>query len=637
MKTPLKKLSFTTLILTVGLHLTTSAQNRVKLAKNDVLRPVLSLQLDGYLAGKLDGCLNNRILTQDVDRLIEPFKAENRTETLYWQTEFWGKWFTSAVLAYQYHRDDRLKKVLDAGVNDLLATQTPDGYIGNYAAANRLQRWDIWGRKYSMLGLLAYYELTKDRKVLRSAMRVADNLFTDLKQQDGIIVTKGSYKGMAASSVLEPVCLLYRYSRNKKYLDFAEEIVRQWEMPEGPQLLSKSKVNVAERFPKPKDWYSAEQGQKAYEMMSCYEGLLELYRLTGNVRYKQAVEDTWTNIHHTEINIAGSGASTEMWFKGKDQQNLPIHHYQETCVAVTWLKLTNQLLKLTGESKYADEAEVVYYNALLAAMSAKGAAWAKYTPLNGQRLPGNEQCGMGLNCCEASGPRGLFNFPQHLVMEKDDGLQINHFASGEYVAKSPLNQKISLVQNTDYPQSGDIQMKLVLAKPETFAIYLRIPAWSKLTKLMVNGVEVGNLVPGKSVPVKRVWSTGDQISLNLDMRGRIVETGTAVQSMAIMRGPIVLARDSRFEGAGLEAVVKPVADKDGYIKLIRVATKPDEYFMSFNAPFIPESYTEKPNGTTNITLCDYASAGNGPVKSFYKVWTPQLFNPQKTKTPVVSN
>ena len=44
-------------------------------------------------------------------------------------------------------------------------------------------------------------------------------------------------------------------------------------------------------------------------MMSCYEGLLELYRLTGKEKYKEAVEKTWENIRDTEINIAGSGSA----------------------------------------------------------------------------------------------------------------------------------------------------------------------------------------------------------------------------------------------------------------------------------------------------------------------------------------
>ena len=88
-------------------------------------------------------------------------------------------------------------------------------------------------------------------------------------------------------------------------------------------------------------------------MMSCYEGLLELYRLTGNESYKAAVEKTWQSIMDTEINITGSGSAMESWFGGKQVQYMPIKHYQETCVTATWIKLSRQLLMLTGNSKYA--------------------------------------------------------------------------------------------------------------------------------------------------------------------------------------------------------------------------------------------------------------------------------------------
>lgn len=105
----------------------------------------------------------------------------------------------------------------------------------------------------------------------------------------------------------------------------------------------------------------------------------------------------------TEINIVGSGSSVECWFGGKDAQALPINHYQETCVTATWIKLSQQLLKLTADSKYADAIEQTFYNALLGAMKPDGSDWAKYSPLAGHRLEGGEQCDMGLNCCVASG------------------------------------------------------------------------------------------------------------------------------------------------------------------------------------------------------------------------------------------
>jgi len=102
----------------------------------DRLAPANSVLMTGFIAEKLDEAYNNRILTQDVDRLIEPFK--NRTEDKCWQSEFWGKWFTSAVQAYKYKPEPELKKRPDIAVLKLLSTQTPDGYIGNYAEDKHL-------------------------------------------------------------------------------------------------------------------------------------------------------------------------------------------------------------------------------------------------------------------------------------------------------------------------------------------------------------------------------------------------------------------------------------------------------------------------------------------------------------------
>jgi len=592
----------------------------------DVLSPASKVDITGEIGERLNASYEHRILAQDVDRLVEVFKPENRTETRQWQTEFWGKWFTSAVLAYQYRPEERLKKVLDHAIDGLLATQTPDGYIGNYDPAHRLEQWDIWGRKYCMLGLLAYYDLTGDKNCLKAAARVADNLMDDLNKADGIIVTKGNYRGMAASSILEPIVLLYTRTKQQKYLDFAEEIVHQWESPEGPQLISKSTVAVAERFPKPKNWYSWEQGQKAYEMMSCYEGLLELYRITGKETYKKAVENTWQNIYDTEINIAGSGASTEMWFGGKALQAFPVHHYQETCVTVTWIKLGMQLFRLTGEVKYADAIEKAYYNALLGSMSRDGAQWAKYTPLTGQRLPGSEQCGMGLNCCEASGPRGLFLFPFYAVTKREEGLQVNYYVDGKYELLTPQKQRATIVASTDYPVNGDVKIAVDLKKTEHFSINIRVPAWSKQTVIKVNGEQLDAVHAGEYFTISRTWKDGDKIELDLDMSAKVEKIGDNPQYMAIVRGPIILARDAHLAGAPLGIILQPITNKEGYLDLNPLETNSNDVWMQFTAQFMPESYTEYPAKPLTINLCDYASAGNGEEHAFFQTWLPQLID-----------
>ena len=594
----------------------------------DRLAAAKSSELNGFIGSRLNNSYEKRILGQDAPYLVEPFR--NRNETSLWQSEFWGKWFTSAVLAYKYKPSPELKQKLDATVKDLISTQTADGYIGNYKSENRLEQWDIWGRKYCMLGLLDYHSLTGDKKSLQAARKLADHLIEELRNGDGLIVTKGNYRGMAASSVLEPICQLYSLTKDKKYLSFAEDIVTQWESSNGPQLLSKSNIDVANRFARPANWYSYEQGQKAYEMMSCYEGLLDLYRLTGKPEYKAAVEKTWQNIEDTEINIAGSGASTEMWFGGKGLQTAPVNHYQETCVTVTWIKLSHQLLRLTGEAKYADAVEQSYYNALLGSMSADGAHWAKYTPLNGHRMPGSGQCGMNLNCCEASGPRGLFNLPQHVVMKSADGLYVNYFIEGRYVLNTPSGRKLELVQETNYPKSGKIDLLVNLVKAEDLLVYVRIPGWSKTNKIKVNGEEITGVVAGEYAVLKRNWKQGDKISLELDMRGRVVHMGDKPQYAAILCGPVVLTRDASLPGGSMGAIVNPGA-KGGYVNLEPVAHDGLNYWLQYRLTYSPESYKESGDKPVTIDLCDYASAGNNEQGTLYCTWLPQLIDPKKLR------
>ena len=485
--------------------------------------------------------------------------------------------------------------------------------------------------------MIAYHDLTKDTKSLQAACKVTDHLIKELADKKVFIVQKGNHRGMAATSVLEPVTQLYLRTGNKRYLDFAQEIVRQWETPMGPQLIKKAAINVSERFPIPeKSWWGYEQGQKAYEMMSCYEGLLELYRITGNPEYKSAVEKVWENIQTTEINVAGSGASMECWFGGKALQPLVAKHYQETCVTATWIKLSQQLLRLTGEAKYADAIEKSFYNSLLGSMKPDGSTWAKYSPLTGIRSEGEDQCSMGLNCCVASGPRGLFTIPLTTIMTEKEGLAVNFFNPGTYNISTPAGQAATLLQQTAYPVNGVIAMQLNLPAAERFTISIRIPAWSRSTTLAVNGTPVTDLKPGSYLPISREWKAGDKITLILDMRGRIETIEGRPAYQAILMGPIVLVRDKRMNGdADIDETITPVLAKDGSVPLEPV--QPEEkqnIWMSFRIPCMAGSYRAEASGKPiGLVFCDYASGGNTYTEaSRFRTWFPQLIDPSKKGT-----
>ena len=601
------------------------AQKRVI---NDVFQTAQSVRMQGFIGEKLDAAYQNRILAQDVDHFVEPFK--NRNEDRCWQTEFWGKWFTSAVLAYRYKPTAKLKKTLDYAVDELIKTQLADGYIGNYLEAKRLEQWDIWGRKYCLLGLIAYFDLEKNAKSLAAAKKLADHLIQELKNTNSQIAFKGNHRGMAASSILEPISLLYARTGDKKYLAFAEEIVREWELPTGVQLISKANkdIDVAKRFPKPKTWWGFEQGQKAYEMMSCYEGLLELYRLTGKTEYRTAVEKVWENIRNTEINVAGSGASVECWYGGKNLQIYPAKHYQETCVTATWIKLSEQLLRLTGEAKYADAIEQTYYNALLGSMKPDGSSWAKYSPIAGVREEGEDQCKMGTNCCIASGPRGLFALPLTCVMQNTEGVSVNFFIDGKYTLKTPTGQTIDILQETDYPISGVVKIKLDISKAEKMTVQLRIPEWSNQNEVSINGQKMIDVKAENGfIKINRLWQPNDEISLVFDMRGRVIKFGEKATHIAISRGPIVLAQDSRLGIVAMDEVLTPIIDKNGYIPLDLLGQNKNGIWLTFKLNTYMDGDKQKPQA---IQLCDYASAGNSwNILNRFRVWFPQAIEPDK--------
>jgi len=426
------------------------------------------IHLSGYPGQKIDLCIDERIKKQDYNYLIEPFR--HKEETNLWQSEFWGKWMLSAVEAWKYTQDPELMSMMKNAVSGLLTTQLENGYIGNYATESQLTAWDIWGRKYSMLGLIRYYEISNDKKALDAAQKVADNLLSQVGPGKKDITFTGNYHGMASSSVLEPFVYLYNHTGEKRYLDFAEYIVKQWETEAGPKLISKAVegVWVSERFPQPDVWWGWENGQKAYEMMSCYEGLLQLYLVTGNFKYYKAVVDVVENIIDTEINIAGSGSAFECWYHGIENQTHPTYHTMETCVTITWMKLCNALLQVTGDSKYADQIEKSFYNALLASMKFDAGEIAKYSPLEGQRHAGEEQCGMHINCCNANGPRGFALMPGFAFMKSENTVFVNFYCESEINVELENGSKVSIQQQTSYPETDKIVSLINLEKETEF-------------------------------------------------------------------------------------------------------------------------------------------------------------------------
>ena len=602
------------------------ASASVGAAKKVPVQKVGLVSMKGYVGQRYDDCLNRRVKPENLDTLISVYRNQDE-ELNMWGSEFWGKWVQGAIGMYHFTHDTELKEIIQQAEDQLMECQLKNGYIGDYDEKHQLKGWDVWGRKYTLLGLIKWYWETGDKNALKSATRLLDYTMTQVGPGKKSILDCGEYVGMPPSSILEPTMFMYQITKQERYLDFAKYIAEELNKPDGPQLITNANEPVALRRPlKPGEaWYGKKNGQKAYEMMSCYVGLLELFRVTGDPDLLKSAEITWQHIVDEEINVCGSGASHECWYGGRALQTRVSALTMETCVTFTWMQFCERLLEFTGDPKYVDQIERTMYNALMASMKADGSQIVKYTPLEGYRQEGEHQCHIPINCCNANGPRAFAMIPRVMYRLPSKGrVDVNLFIPSQATIEMG-GQSIALSQETEYPLNGNVQITVNPQREASFTIGLRIPAWSQKTAVEVNGQKVEGVRAGQYCLIERTWKAGDRISLTTDIKARLIEMN---DMQAIERGPVVLARDTRFRDGYIdEACLIPT--HDGNIVDLEPISAPKDMWMAFRLTMPRGAY----NTETFVTnFCDFASAGNTWNQAErYRVWLPKINDPSKVK------
>ena len=146
----------------------------------------------------------------------------------------------------------------------------------------------------------------------------------------------------------------------------------------------------------------------------------------------------------------------------------------ETCVTVTWLQFNAQLLRLTGEARFADQIEQTILNQLMGAQSCDGSKWGYYVQMEGIKPYTNNLDG---NCCLSSGPRGVALVATFALTTDADGVVVNLYDAGTARLTLRDGTPVSLATQTEYPAGRDIGLTVTTTAKKPFAIKLRIPSW----------------------------------------------------------------------------------------------------------------------------------------------------------------
>ena len=450
-----------------------------------------------------------------------------------WQGEFMGTWIAAAATMALNAGDEDLRKKVDALVQDWLATQTPDGYLGTYDEDDRWESWDLWVQAHGLVGLLTYHSLFGVEEALEAARRVADRVLQDFGSGRRSVIATGSSMGMASSALLEPIVWLYWETGDSQYLDFATWLVDEdWDAPGGPAISSSLLAGRG---------VAGVANGKACEMLIDLAGMVDLHRATGEKRYLTPVLIAWEDIARHHLYITGSATDRERF--GRYAIRNDGFGVGETCVTMTWLYLNLSLGRLTGQSQFFDAAEQALYNHLLAAQSPDGRGWAYYVGLRDRK---RYRWHTDPECCPSRGARGLAQIPTHVFGVSDEGLTVNFYEAAEATLTLPSGLKLDIRQETDYPFDGVVHLTLRPEEETPISLRLRVPRWCREWRLSVNGVpQDAPTGQGGYLAIARVWRPGDVVEFELEMPARVIfdEFGNNGRA-AVMRGPLVYATDS---------------------------------------------------------------------------------------------
>ncbi len=611
--------------------------------KKFVMNPVRNIEyvFDGPIGNRIDANIDNWLkkMPDNNPGLLNMFELRDTTQSLHllpWSGEFVGKYLISGILALHMSDDPGLKKTLSGVVKHLINLQAEDGYLGPFPKEQRFighcywdpqgqeGHWDLWAHYQVIYSLILWNEYTGDKKALEAAIKASD-LICETFLKSGLEVIDAEFPNQNGA-IAHALILLHNKTGKDQYLELAENILTDYDL--GGEYVEKGLQGI--------DYYEirseghGREGATHWENLHIMQAFAEYFLLTGDSKYKEAFLHHWHSIYKTDVHNTGA-FSTNKRAVGSPYMEGSV----ETCCTVAWIAMSIDALRLSGDPKIADAIESALLNAMAASQHPSGEWWTYDTPMNGRKYPSYVSINFQsrsftpeLNCCSVNGPRSLGSLSRWGIMHAENALVVNYYGPLEASVTLPKGNSVKLVQVTDYPYHGKVNLQIKGAKGEEIPLWLRIPEWSENTRIFVNDEEQDNISNGRYFKLTRAWSDDDRITLHLDMNIRYIKGAERFEDhVSIYRGPILLAMDSRFNPEISEPYpihgwappwTEPLAEIDlQKIKKIQLIPEKDRnYSAGLYRPWILVNLPKDDNRV--IILCDFASAGF--PGSSYQTW-----------------
>lgn len=606
--------------------------------------------------------LNDQIEGAEKSHCIENFHmAAQKLKTGRCDGEFYGmvfqdsdvaKWLEGVAYSLAQNPDPELEKRCDEIIELIGEAQQEDGYLNTYFTVKEPdKRWtnlqeahELYCAGHMIEAAAAYAECTGKTRLLEIMCRMADHIYRRFVEE--------GVEGYPGHPEIELALMrLYRSTGKERYKELALHFINVrgvnsdyysqekagrswsvWDADPADKEYTQSKVPVRQQ---------EKATGHAVRAVYLYTGMADAAKETGDVQLARACETLWNNITQHRMYVTGGiGSAYEGEAFTKDDHLPNDTAYAETCAAIGLIFFSNKMLYLARNGKYADVMERALYNCVLAGMQLDGTKFFYVNPL--EVLPGisgeakTHKHALPVRpkwfacaCCPPNVARLLTSVAEYAWHIEADTLFSNLFIAGTLDLTDCMGGRISL--QTDYPYDHKITYHFEPEK-ETMSVALavRIPGWSKETKIRVNGRTADCEIRDGYAYLRGDFGADDMVEVELDLSVRKVYTNSRVAAntgrVALQRGPLIYCVEGVDNGGD---VLSLSLKKDGKVKVSEYLPEKlygiqELYAEGFRETGSEElySYNAPQTEPCQVTLIPYYTWGNRGLNQM-RVWMPE--------------
>lgn len=383
-----------------------------------------------------------------------------------------------------------------------------------------------------------YGDNAQAREVLIDLSDWAVDLSSQLSDEQFLEMIRAEYGGM--NEVLTDV---YAMTGDRKYL----EVAQRFNDPRLFDPLADSDDELA--------------GMHANTQIPKVIGAAREYEFTGNDTLRQVASFFWETVTNNRSYANGGNSLNEHFGPLGELGNRLGKSTTESCNTYNMLKLTEHLMKWNPEQvQYADYYEKALYNHILASQDPKTGMFCYFTPLVSGHFKTFSSPEDSFWCCVGSGMENHTKYGKNIYLHNNNDLYVNLFIPSEVT----WSQKgITLVQETDFPESQHTQLTVQAKSPTTVNLKIRRPGWvTDGFSVSVNGEEAEATAESGYLSIEQEWQDGDRIDIELPMDFHLEQLADNPDKVAIHYGPLLLAGKLGDEGMQQDPI--PYAGFDGY-------------------------------------------------------------------------